>query len=176
MKQSWQHLSGARNDPANMAIGRYNNTSNTSGNVPFEFDVYTKAEFQDDRFIFAEYVHGGESSLKFIRKKLTSSSKNSGGTSATNAIETHALNAIVAQPLPQSIETDSDAQVACRTQTRIFMKMRGWPIKYFKSLEELLRVFLDAVNGILSSSFRLNFYSNSGLSRSRKIIQKRHLT
>jgi hypothetical protein len=112
-----------------MATGRYSNTSNTSGNVPFEFGVYTKAEFQDDRFIFAEYVHSGESSLKLIRKKLTSSLRNSGGTSAAKEIETHDLNAIVVQPLPQSIE----------------ILMLKWPVNLKRTLRDKKCVHFNSV-------------------------------
>jgi hypothetical protein len=41
-----------------------------------------------------------------------------------------------------------------RVLTRLLMETYGWPIKFFLSLSELLRVVRDAIQGITDFPFR----------------------
>jgi hypothetical protein len=154
MKQSWQRLSGKRDGPSSPT------------DDPFEFQVCKQAEFGDDRITTASgYVcsdHRIVDTLNFIRKNIpgeVTSFQNVligpiGGDSENSSVinksdkEVLAVERVVSQPPARFNKADAAVQPTCRSQTRIFMKMRGWPIKYFKSLEELLRVMLDAVTGI----------------------------
>jgi hypothetical protein len=164
MKQSWQPPLDGGDNPSSPT------------EKPFEFEMCEKAEFQDDRITSASvYVCSNRrivDTLDFIRQNIPGevtsfqnvliasiggtkgSSDDSENSSVISRLiqEVFAPKRFVSQPPARFNKADAAVQPTCRSQTRIFMKMRGWPIKYFKSLEELLRVMLDAVTGILLSS------------------------
>jgi hypothetical protein len=146
MKQSWQRLPGDNTMPQN---------------IPFERNVCIKAGFVDDRIMSAEYVFSENrvvDTLNFIRKNIPGEVtsfkyvlKKSNADNSQEHPDPYVVNRTVHETPERFGKEDAAVQPTCRTQTRIFMKIRGWPIKYFKSLEEFLRVILDAINGILTS-------------------------
>ncbi|KIJ45924.1 hypothetical protein M422DRAFT_778678 [Sphaerobolus stellatus SS14] len=159
LKQSWQRLPGQ--DP-----------DESLETQPFEHFALKRAGY-DNRLHKAEYVMSDPgqsngiiqlvSTLRFIRHDLAGvNAKSSNLDKQPQQVATNSKESTHHSDTPASKETfsyeslfmrsggglefhDKKLKSTSRIQTRILMDIRGWPIKYFKDLKELLRVFKDAV-------------------------------
>ncbi|KIJ42356.1 hypothetical protein M422DRAFT_31327 [Sphaerobolus stellatus SS14] len=170
MKQSWQRLPGKHNDNTGQVIALENSSpqydlladlpsDGDSQDKPFDkipYEVYAHSEANlKDRIHCSGYVKShGEivDTLLTIRKGLTGNP----GTLDSNIPSKRSIDLIDRERFiyEQTIETTGEKQIlfaprhprlASRRQTRIFMRMRGYPLKYFRNLKELLTVIHDAV-------------------------------
>ncbi|KIJ22511.1 hypothetical protein M422DRAFT_277041 [Sphaerobolus stellatus SS14] len=139
---------------------------------PFEHFALKRAGY-DNRLHKAEYVMSNPvqsngviqlvSTLKFIRHDLAGVNvKPSNLDKQPQQVATNSKESTRHDDTPASKETfdyeslfmrsnsgfefrDNNSKSTSRIQTRILMDICGWPIKFFKDLGELLRVFKDAV-------------------------------
>jgi hypothetical protein len=156
MKQSWQRPSD----------GQYAHDN------PSEHEICRLADFKEERISFAYYVQSSGTlvnTLDFIRRNVSGTlqkiehvtyasigakrTRDGAAKGSQTPIDPRDREAY--QPEPSTVigagqqvnEADPSVQPTCRTQTRLFMRVHGLPIKYFASLRELLLVAISIIKG-----------------------------
>ncbi|KIJ51558.1 hypothetical protein M422DRAFT_244721 [Sphaerobolus stellatus SS14] len=124
LKQSWQRLPG-----------KDLNDLLKKGET-FESFAHRKADLYEDRIYAAEYVSSllGKDSNN-ARSHPESKPQPAEHFSYKESFDVEAFSKLVI----------GKSGVVSRAQTRLLMKTRGWPLKYFKDLLELICVIYDAV-------------------------------
>jgi len=147
LKQSWQRLPGQQHDKS-LDI------------APFEGFAHRKANMYDNRLEAAEYVPKEKPirTLEDIRKGIS-------GSTASMAVsdENRTHGSGQRELIPQYTHWGASKQETSplgsistpvtRTQTRLLMKTRGFTLKHFVNLHELILATHNAVQGIFSYFF-----------------------
>ncbi|KIJ28942.1 hypothetical protein M422DRAFT_37145 [Sphaerobolus stellatus SS14] len=157
LKQSWQRLPGQ------------DLTDLLEAGETFESYAHKRGGLYDDRIYSAEYVYSDDklvSTLESIRRNIASTlmsikrsrsqsesqkkktsetlKRTRDGRSIRPPVETFPFKGSLDVEAVTELEALAKGLVS-RTQTRLLMKTRGWPLKYFKHLLELICVIYDAV-------------------------------
>ena len=160
LKQSWQRLPGQQHDKS-------------LDTAPFEGFAHRKANMYDKRLEAAEYVLKERPirTLEDIRKGISSSTasmevsddKREHGNGHRELFPQYTYWGASKQ---ETSLLGSISIPATRTQTRLLMKTRGFTLKHFVNLHELILATRNAVQGIFSYFFRCYESSPEYFSRS----------